>query len=72
MPHRYGVLTDRLLDILIASLNSHRIPLKMGWELLELYQDGRIDSPRGQRILKRACMISEPEKTKVALRRDVH
>jgi hypothetical protein len=71
MPHRYGVLTERLLDILIASLNSHRIPLKMGWELLELYQYGRLDSPKGRLILKRACTISEPEKTKMVLRRDV-
>ncbi len=60
-----------LLDILAASLNLHKVPIKMGWRILDLYQSRRLDSPEGLRILKRACMLVEPEKTRMVMRWNV-
>ncbi|MEM3096114.1 MAG: hypothetical protein QXV62_03850 [Nitrososphaerota archaeon] len=61
---RRGEVAEALLDILVGSLNTNRIPLKMGWKLVELYQQHRLESRDGLRLLRRACMISEPEKTR--------
>jgi hypothetical protein len=68
MDRRHRVVADKLLDVLIATLYADRIPREMGRRIADMYQSGEIWSLKGFRLLRKACMLTEPDKTKRVLR----
>ena len=65
---RRRVIARKLLDILVASLYADRIPRAMGWRIADMYQTGELWGVEGFKLLKKACMMVEPDKTVMVLR----
>ncbi|MEM4281006.1 MAG: hypothetical protein QW470_02480 [Candidatus Caldarchaeum sp.] len=57
-----------LLEILMSSVNSSRVPPELGWAVWEMFRKNRLDKPDGFKVLVKACKHCEPEKTAKVLR----
>ncbi|MEM0441454.1 MAG: hypothetical protein QXF45_05980 [Candidatus Caldarchaeum sp.] len=59
---------EQLLEVLMSSVNSNSVPPMLGWLIFEAFMTNRLSRKRQFKLLVKACRLSEPDKTKRALK----